>query len=174
MNQNQVNPKKIKAAGRIIRDQLILAVIAIPASVFIFKGAAGLAIIIGVIMLLMTARLSYLLMTCDEEEIESVWEKPVEKKEPIRKRKTQHSFLSNKMYKLTNKISEQIIGTISGDQLQFLVNHLEEENLNDKDYWLHRSLLDTFKENGADSELLQLLTEAFGDNDELEVVWETI
>ena len=34
MNQNQVNPKKIKAAGKIISDQLILAVIGIPASVF--------------------------------------------------------------------------------------------------------------------------------------------
>lgn len=36
MNQNQVNPKKIKAAGKIISDQLILAVIGIPASVFLY------------------------------------------------------------------------------------------------------------------------------------------
>lgn len=78
------------------------------------------------------------------------------------------------MYKLTNKTTEQNIGTISGDQMQFLVNHLEEESLNDKDYWLHRSLLETFKENGADSELLQILTDAFGENDELEIVWEKI
>ena len=78
------------------------------------------------------------------------------------------------MYRLTNKITQQIIGNISGDQMQFLVNHLEEESLKDKDYWLHRSLLDTFKENGADSDLLRLLTEAFGNNDELEIVWEKI
>ena len=175
MNQNQVNPKKIKAAGRIIRDQLILALIGVPASLFIFKGAAFLAVIIGVLMLFMMARFSYLLMTCDEDEKESVWEKPIqEKKDPLKQRKSQHNFLSKNMYKLTNKTTEQIIGTISGEQMQFLANHLEEESLNDKDYWLHKSLLNTFQENDADPELILLLTAAFGENEELEIVWEKI
>ena len=35
-------------------------------------------------------------------------------------------------------------------------------------------LLNTFQENGADPELILLLTAAFGENEELEIVWEKI
>ena len=175
MNQNQVNPKKIKAAGRIIRDQLILAVIGIPASIFIFKGAPGLTALLGIAMLLMTARLSYLLMTCDEEEQKhSTYTPPKTKTEPLPKRKIVHNILNTNMYKLTNKLTDVVIGNITGLQLQFMINHLEEESLNDKDYWLHKSLLNTFQENGADPEVILLLTAAFGENEELEIVWEKI
>jgi hypothetical protein len=78
------------------------------------------------------------------------------------------------MYRLTNKLTDVMIGTITEEQLQFMINHLEEENLNDQDYWLHKSLLNTFQENGADPELILLLTVAFGENEELEIVWEKI
>ena len=75
-------------------------------------------------------------------------------------------------YKLTNKETKVEIGLINQMQLEFLIKQLEEETLNDKDYWLHKSLLDTFREQGADIELVNILEKAFGTNDEIEISWE--
>lgn len=75
-------------------------------------------------------------------------------------------------YKLKNKETGEEIGLINEEQLQFLNKELEEESLTDKDYWLHRSLLITFRENGADNVLLNILENAFGNDDELEISWE--
>lgn len=76
------------------------------------------------------------------------------------------------MYNLKNKVTNEVIGLINQTQLQFLINQLEEESIEDQDYWVDRDLLDTFRENGADIELLSMLESAFGTNNELEVFWE--
>ena len=76
------------------------------------------------------------------------------------------------MITLKNKDSGQQIGELSEEQLNFLVNELVEEHDEDKDYWLHKSQLETFKEKGADSSLISMLESAFGDKDDIEVIWE--
>lgn len=76
------------------------------------------------------------------------------------------------MYRLKNRETGEEIGLIDENQLQFLINELEEENINDKDYWLHRSQLLVFKEKGADIKLLDMLERAFGSVEELEIFWE--
>lgn len=76
------------------------------------------------------------------------------------------------MYKLKNKETNEVIGLINQTQLQFLIDQLEEESIEDQDYWLDRDLLDTFRENGSDIELLSMLESAFGNNNELEIFWE--
>jgi hypothetical protein len=76
------------------------------------------------------------------------------------------------MYKLKNNETNEVIGLINQTQLQFLIDQLEEESIEDQDYRLDRDLLDTFRENGADIELLRMLEIAFGTNNELEVFWE--
>lgn len=75
------------------------------------------------------------------------------------------------MIQLTNKETGAIIGTISQDEVQFLIDQLEEEDASDKDYWLNRTTLDIFKDRDCPENLYQLLDSAMGDRDELEVVW---
>lgn len=76
------------------------------------------------------------------------------------------------MITLRNKENNQRIGMISEDQLQFLIDQLEEENSKDQDYYVNRDTLELLKENGADSQLIKMLTEALGNNDDLDVIWD--
>ncbi len=76
------------------------------------------------------------------------------------------------MITLRNKENNQRIGMISDDQLQFLIDQLEEENSKDQDYYVNRDTLELLKENGADSQLIKMLTEALGNNDDLDVIWD--
>ncbi|MFM8333538.1 MAG: hypothetical protein ACKN9T_17815 [Candidatus Methylumidiphilus sp.] len=75
------------------------------------------------------------------------------------------------MIQLSDKATGTVIGTISAEQLQFLIDQLEEENAADQDYWLNRATLDIFQEQGADAHLLGLLASAMGEREELEIVW---
>ena len=76
------------------------------------------------------------------------------------------------MITLRNKENNQRIGMIHEDQLQFLIDQLEEENSKDQDYYVNRDTLELLKENGADSQLIKMLTEALGNNDDLDVIWD--
>ena len=64
------------------------------------------------------------------------------------------------------------IGTISDDHLKFLVAQLEEENDDDKNYFVDRETLELLSDNGADPELLGLLEKALAGDDEMDIAWE--
>ena len=64
------------------------------------------------------------------------------------------------------------IGTIDDKQLAFLVDQLEKEHDDDKDYYIDRETLELLSDNGADAELLELLEKAMGDDDEMDIAWE--
>jgi len=64
------------------------------------------------------------------------------------------------------------IGTINDKQLAFLVDQLEEEHDDDKDYYIDRDTLELLSDNGADAELLEILEKAMGDDDEIDIAWE--
>ncbi len=64
------------------------------------------------------------------------------------------------------------IGTINDAQLKFLVDQLEEEHDDDKDYFVDRDTLELLSDNGADPELLALLEKGMGDDDEMDIAWE--
>ncbi len=76
------------------------------------------------------------------------------------------------MIKLRNQETNQIIGTISEEQLQFLIDQLEEESSEDKDYYINADTLDVFEERGIDQELLTLLRNELGSRDGIEIEWE--
>ena len=76
------------------------------------------------------------------------------------------------MITLRNKENNQRIGMIHEDQLQFLIDQLEEEDSKDQDYYVNRDTLELLKENGADNQLIKILTEALGNNDDLDVIWD--
>lgn len=63
------------------------------------------------------------------------------------------------------------VGEISEEQLDMLVDNLEEEWPEDRDYFINRSMIDMLKARGADSVLLHLLTEALGNRDEVDILW---
>ncbi len=75
------------------------------------------------------------------------------------------------MVELYDKETHTYIGTISHEELQFLIDHLEEENLTDKDYYLNRATLEFLKERGLSSQVAKLLEDAMGDRDEIEITY---
>lgn len=76
------------------------------------------------------------------------------------------------MITLKNKDTGQYIGSLSEDELQYLIDELEEEHSEDKDYWLNRVQLEIMKEKGADPSFITMLESALGENDDMEVIWE--
>ena len=75
------------------------------------------------------------------------------------------------MIQLKDKASGEILGEISEDELQFLIDALVEETETDTDYYLNRQTLELLKEKGASSGLMALLEKAMGDGEEAEIEW---
>ena len=75
------------------------------------------------------------------------------------------------MINLREKGTDKPLGQISEEQLQYLIDHLEEEWLEDQDYAITPLLLQVFEEQGADPALVSLLRDALGGRDEIEIVW---
>jgi hypothetical protein len=63
------------------------------------------------------------------------------------------------------------VGEISEEQLDFLVDNLEEEWPEDRDYYINRPMLEMLKQRGADPMLVRLLTDALGDREEVDILW---
>ena len=75
------------------------------------------------------------------------------------------------MINLHDKGTNNLVGKISESQLQVLIDQLEEEWLEDKDYSITPLILDAFEAEGVDLELISLLRDALGERDEFIVVW---
>ncbi|HEX9942829.1 MAG TPA: galactosyldiacylglycerol synthase [Thermoanaerobaculia bacterium] len=63
------------------------------------------------------------------------------------------------------------LGSITDDQLQFMMDRLEEESETDTDYYLNRTTVDFFEQEGAAPELIAILRRALGDREEAEIRW---
>jgi hypothetical protein len=63
------------------------------------------------------------------------------------------------------------IGTITEDNLQFLIDQLEEESGEDQDYYINETTLDIFEKGGADTALVSLLRSALNGRTEMEIRW---
>jgi hypothetical protein len=75
------------------------------------------------------------------------------------------------MLQLYDKATGGLIGTITEDNLQFLIDQLEEESDDDQDYYLNEATLDLFEKNGADNALVSLLRCALNGRAEMEIRW---
>jgi hypothetical protein len=62
-------------------------------------------------------------------------------------------------------------GELNEEQLDFLVDNLEEEWPEDRDYYINRRMLEILKQRGADSALVLMLNEALGSRDEVDILW---
>lgn len=63
------------------------------------------------------------------------------------------------------------VGEISEEQLEVLVDNLEEEWPEDRDYYINRAMIETLKQRGADDVLIHLLEQALGNRDEVDILW---
>ena len=80
----------------------------------------------------------------------------------------------NQMYQLMDIEHDDEIGIITEDQVQFLIDNLEEEGLEDQDYYIDSDVLSFLAENGCDEELLTMLTEALEGRINIDVRYEVI
>ena len=64
------------------------------------------------------------------------------------------------------------IGAIDDKQLAFLVEQLEEEHDDDKNYFIDRETLELLSDNGADPDLLALLEKGLAGDEEMDISWE--
>ena len=76
------------------------------------------------------------------------------------------------MIKIFNKQTNEALGRISETDLQFLVDHLEEESIHDTDYYIRRETLEQFPHQGASPKLIELLRGGLRDGDAIEIRWE--
>jgi hypothetical protein len=75
------------------------------------------------------------------------------------------------MIRLRNKNTDEDLGSITEQDLRFLIDNLEEEWEEDQDYYLNRQTLEMLEGRGASATLVQTLESAMGDRDDVEVEW---
>jgi hypothetical protein len=74
-----------------------------------------------------------------------------------------------RLYRVDNG---ETIGPISDKHVAFLVEQLEEESDDDRDYFVDRDTLELLSDNGADPELIALIEKAIGEDEGIDVAWE--
>ena len=78
------------------------------------------------------------------------------------------------MIALSRKTDNSSLGDISEEELQFLVDNLEEdEGLGDNEYNITRMTLEYLRENGLSPHLAKLLETALGDQDEVDIIYQS-
>ena len=75
------------------------------------------------------------------------------------------------MINLRDKDSGATLGSISETDLQFLIDHLEEEWDEDKDYYLTRATFEMLKNKGVGKGLLDILEPIFNEREDIEIEW---
>ena len=63
------------------------------------------------------------------------------------------------------------VGEVSEDNLDFLIDNLEEEWSDDRDYFLNRDMIDMLAQRGADPALINTLNQALGGAADVEILW---
>lgn len=78
------------------------------------------------------------------------------------------------MYRLIDLEGDQELGVITEDQVQFLIDNLEEEGIEDQDYYIDKDVLTFLAENGCDDELLSMLREALDERASIDIRYESM
>jgi hypothetical protein len=75
------------------------------------------------------------------------------------------------MPNLYDKNSGALLGAISEEDVQCLVDVLEEEDSKDVDYFVNLDTVDILEDNGASLDLVQMLRKAIGAAEGIDVRW---
>jgi hypothetical protein len=73
--------------------------------------------------------------------------------------------------RLYDNASGAELGTLTEEQLQFLIDNLEEETSDDQDYYLNPNTLELLDNRGGDPSLISLLRKTMGDKQGIEIRW---
>jgi hypothetical protein len=76
------------------------------------------------------------------------------------------------MIKLFNKSTGEFIGRISEAELKFLADQLEEESIDDTDYYIRSETLEQFEGGGASAHLMDVLRGGLRSDNAIEIRWE--
>ena len=76
------------------------------------------------------------------------------------------------MVNLYNSATAEFIGTISDADFAFMQQDLEEESLQDTDYYINQATVDWFEAQAANPALVSLLRKALGSADDMDIRWE--
>lgn len=76
------------------------------------------------------------------------------------------------MINLYDSATGALIGAISDEDLKFMQSDLEEESIEDAEYYINQATVDWFETKGADPVLVSLLRKALGSNDDMDIRWE--
>ena len=75
------------------------------------------------------------------------------------------------MIKIYNNETGSFLGSITEEELKFLIDELVEETSDDQDYYFSKDTIELLEEKGADSKLVSLLKEALGNSEGVEIRW---
>ena len=75
------------------------------------------------------------------------------------------------MVELFDKDSGASIGVITDAQFRFMSELFEEESETDMDYYISQDTIEMMEDEGADVALLDILREALGEKDDMEITW---
>ena len=78
------------------------------------------------------------------------------------------------MVELFNEATGTTVGTITDEQLRFLMDELEEESLEDRDYYISQQTIEMLAQDGADASLLTTLRQALNGREGAELRWRRI
>ena len=76
------------------------------------------------------------------------------------------------MIDLYDDASNQLIGSMTEADLQVLVDALEEESLDDHDYYITAATIDVVADGRATEHMVNLLRQALGGKDGVDIRWE--
>ena len=76
------------------------------------------------------------------------------------------------MIDLYNAQTNELIGSITEADLQVLIDALEEESSEDKDYYIDAATIDVVGDGRATDHLLGLLRRALGSSDGVDIKWQ--
>ena len=75
------------------------------------------------------------------------------------------------MITLRDKSTSEQIGTITEEELQFLIDSFEEESTTDTDYYIDADTIEMLQGDGAPEPLVALLRRALGSRSEMDIEW---
>lgn len=76
------------------------------------------------------------------------------------------------LLKLINQETGTTIGEINDTEVRFLIDMLEEESVEDADYFINQDTIDMLEVRGGDPALIAVLRGAVGDGEGIEISWE--
>jgi inactivated superfamily I helicase len=75
------------------------------------------------------------------------------------------------MPKLYDKKNNALLGEVSKEDVQCLIDVLEEEDSEDVDYYVDLDTVDILEDNGASAALVQMLRAAIGATEGIDIRW---